>query len=162
MSRLRQAVAHYLPELAASQRVMGRPWSALAELGVQTLGWLAQLAAALAALEAFHLDQAGLRGAALVLVLTNIIGIIPATPGNVGTFQAAAAAALAVYGIESGPAIAFALGFQAMQLVVAVAAGLLSLSLQRLTLAQLHGGSRDVAAGLYQTTAVAPSRVEGQ
>ena len=49
-----------------------------------------------------------------------------------------------------------------MQLVVAVAAGLLSLSLQRLTLAQLHGGSRDVAAGLYQTTAVAPSRVEGQ
>jgi uncharacterized membrane protein YbhN (UPF0104 family) len=141
---------------------MGRPWSTLAELAVQTLGWLAQLAAALAALEAFHLDQAGLRGAALVLVLTNIIGIIPATPGNVGTFQAAAAAALAVYGIESGPAIAFALGFQAMQLVVAVAAGLLSLSLQRLTLAQLHGGSRDVAAGLYQTTAVAPSRVEGQ
>jgi uncharacterized protein (TIRG00374 family) len=160
-ARLRHGIAHYLPELAESQRIMGRPSSALWELGVQTLGWLAQVAAALAALEAFHLGQTGLRGAALVLVLTNIIGLIPATPGNVGTFQAAAAAALAVYGVESGPAIAFALGFQAMQLVVAVGAGLLSLSLQRLTLAQLHGGSRDVAAGLHQTTAVAPPQTDG-
>jgi uncharacterized protein (TIRG00374 family) len=160
-SRLHQRVAHYLPELAESQRIMGRPSSALAELGVQALAWLVQVAAAFAALHAFHLEGAGLRGAALVLVLTNIIGLIPATPGNVGTFQAAAAAALAVYGIESGSAIAFALGFQAMQLVVAVTAGLLSLSLQRLTLAQLHGGSREVAAGLYQTTAVASPHVDG-
>jgi uncharacterized membrane protein YbhN (UPF0104 family) len=160
-SRLRESVAHHLPELADSQRVLGRPAAALSELGVQTLGWLTQAAAALAALEAFHIEHAGLRGAALVLVLTNIIGLIPATPGNVGTFQAAAAAALAVYGVESGAAIAFALGFQAMQLVVAVTAGLLSLSLQGLTLAQLHGTSREMAAGLYQTTEVASTHVDG-
>lgn len=160
--RLRHGIAHYLPELAESQRIMGRPSAALAVLGVQTLGWLVQVAAAFAALEAFHLQGAGLRGAALVLVLTNIIGLVPITPGNVGTFQAAAVAALAVYGVSSGPAIAFALGFQAMQLVVGVAAGLLSLSLQGLTLSQLHGSSREVAAGLYQTTDVAPSRVKGR
>jgi uncharacterized protein (TIRG00374 family) len=159
---LRDGLVHYLPELADSQRIMGRAPSALAELGVQTLGWLVQVAAAYAALEAFHIQDAGLRGAALVLVLTNIIGLIPITPGNVGTFQAAAAAALAVYGVAAGPAVAYALGFQAMQLVVAIAAGLLSLSLQQLTLTQLHGRSREEAAGLYQTTPVAPTQADGR
>jgi uncharacterized membrane protein YbhN (UPF0104 family) len=158
---LRHLAAHYGPELADSQRILGRTSLTLAELGVQALGWLLQVAAAYAALQAFHLGAAGLRGAALVLVLTNIIGLIPATPGNVGTFQAAAAAALAVYGVQSGPAIAYALGFQAMQLVVAIVAGLLSLSLQGLTLSQLHGRSREMAAGLYQTTDITPSRLEG-
>ena len=69
---------------------MGKPWSALLVAAIQTVAWLIQLAAAWAALQAFHLGGAGLRGAALVLVLTNLIGLVPITPGNVGTFQAAA------------------------------------------------------------------------
>jgi hypothetical protein len=99
-------------------------------------------------LEAFHLGAAGLRGAALVIVLTNLIGLIPATPGNVGTFQVAAVAALAPYGVAPGPALAFALGLQALQLIVGIVAGLAALGAQDLTLADLAGRSREVAAAL--------------
>ena len=140
---------------------MGKPWSALLVAGIQAASWLVQLGAAWAALQAFHLGGVGLRGAALVLVLTNLIGLVPITPGNLGTFQAAAVAALAVSAVASGPAIAFALGLQGMQLAVGVVAGLVSLSLQDLTLADLRGRSRRAAALLAQGEAVRAARVEG-
>jgi len=152
---------HHLPELIESQRIMGKPWSALLVAAIQAASWLVQLAAVWAALQAFHLGGVGLRGAALVLVLTNLIGLVPITPGNLGTFQAAAAAALAVSAVASGPAIAFALGLQGMQLAVGVVAGLVSLSLQDLTLAELRGRSRKAAALLAHGEAIRTPRVEG-
>jgi len=151
----------HTPELVDSQRIMGKPWSALLVAAIQTVAWLIQLAAAWAVLQAFHLGGAGLRGAALVLVLTNLIGLVPITPGNVGTFQAAAVAALAVSGVAAGPAVAYALGLQGMQLVIAAVAGLASLSLQDLTLADLRGRSRQAASLLYRGDQVAPTRAEG-
>jgi uncharacterized membrane protein YbhN (UPF0104 family) len=140
----------YVPALIDSQRIMGKPWSALLVVAIQTSGWLIQLTAAWAALQAFHLGGAGLRGAALVLVLTNLIGLVPITPGNVGTFQAAAVAALAVSGVAAEPAVAYALGLQGMQLVVGAAAGLASLTLQDLTLADLRARSRPAVSLLYR------------
>ncbi len=157
----RRGLRHHLPALVDSQRIMGKPWSALLVAGIQAASWLVQLGAAWAALQAFHLGGVGLRGAALVLVLTNLIGLVPITPGNLGTFQAAAVAALAVSAVASGPAIAFALGLQGMQLAVGVVAGLVSLSLQDLTLADLRGRSRRAAALLAQGEAVRAARVEG-
>jgi len=148
------------PALLDSQRIMGKPWSALLVTTVQTVAWLVQLGAAWAALQAFHLGGAGLRGAGLVLILTNLIGLVPLTPGNVGTFQAAALAALAVSGVGAGPAIAYALGLQAMQLVVGAIAGLVSLSLQDLTLADLRGKSRQAAALLCHGDQVTTPRAE--
>ena len=138
-------VRRYLPQFIDSQRVLGRPLSALAVAGVLAVVWLTQLAAAVAVLHAFHLGGAGWRAAALVLVLTNLIGILPLTPGNVGTFQVAAVAAMAVYGVGSGPAMAFALGLQGLQLLVAILAGVASLGLQDLALHDLAGKSRHAA-----------------
>jgi uncharacterized protein (TIRG00374 family) len=138
-------VRRYLPQFIDSQRVLGRPLSALSVVGVLALVWLTQFAAAAAVLHAFHLGGAGWRAAALVLVLTNLIGILPLTPGNVGTFQVAAVAAMAAYGVGSGPAMAFALGLQGLQLLVAILAGVASLGLQDLALHDLAGGSRHAA-----------------
>jgi hypothetical protein len=73
---------------------------------------------------------------------------VPATPGNVGTFQVAAVAALATYGVAAGPALAYALGLQALQLAVGVGAGLLALSGHGLTLSELVGRSKKAAAAL--------------
>jgi len=146
-------LGRWLPQLIESQRIMGRPLAAVVVSGTQVLAWIAQLAAAFAMLEAFHLGSAGLRAAALVIVLTNLIGLIPATPGNVGTFQVAAVAALATYGVAAGPALAYALGLQALQLVVGVVAGLVALSVQNMTLADLAGRSRQAAALLRQPEA---------
>ncbi len=157
----RSVLRRHWPELVDSQRIMGKPWSALLVIAVQTCAWLIQLGAAWAALQAFHLGGAGLRGAGLVLVFTNVIGLVPITPGNVGTFQAAAVAALAVSGVAAGPAVAFALGLQGMQLAVAAVAGLASLSLQDLTLTDLRGKSREAASLPHRDDGPAPSRAEG-
>jgi uncharacterized protein (TIRG00374 family) len=140
--------AIWLPQLIDSQRIWRRPAAALAVSGAQVLAWIVQLASAVAMLEAFHLGAAGVRGAALVIVLTNLIGLVPATPGNVGTFQVAAVAALAVYGVASGPALAYALGLQALQLAVAIVAGLAALAGHGLTLSELAGRSKKAAAAL--------------
>jgi len=144
----RQRLAAQWPALVDSQRIMGRPWSAALVAATQAGAWIVQLAAAWAALQAFHLGGAGLRGAGLVLVLTNLIGLVPATPGNLGTFQAATVAALAVSAVAAGPAVAYGLGLQALQLVVAAVAGLVSLSLQDLSLADLRLHSGQAASRL--------------
>jgi uncharacterized protein (TIRG00374 family) len=141
-------VSRWLPELIDSQRIWSRPASALGVTGAQILAWAAQLAAGYAMVEAFHLGAAGLRGAALVLVLTNLIALVPATPGNVGTFQVAAVAALATYGVAAGPALAYALGLQALQLAVGIVAGLAALGGHGLTLSELAGRSKQAAAAL--------------
>ena len=141
-------MARWLPELIDSQRIWSRPADILGVTGTQVLAWIAQLGAAVAMLEAFHLGAAGLRGAALVIVLTNLIGLVPATPGNVGTFQVAAVAALSACGVAAGPALAYALGLQALQLAVAVVAGLAALGGHGLTLAELTGRSKQAAAAL--------------
>jgi VIT1/CCC1 family predicted Fe2+/Mn2+ transporter len=57
-------------------------------------------------------------------------------------------AALAVYGVGSGPALAYALGLQALQLTVAIVAGLAALAGHGLTLGELAGRSRQAAAAL--------------
>lgn len=146
----RGAVHAALPHFVDSQRVLASPSRALLLGAVQAAAWLVQLAAAFAVLHAFHLGGAGWRAAALVLLLTNLIGILPLTPGNLGTFQVAATAALAAYGVAAGPALAFALGLQALQLLVAITAGLVSLSLQGLSLGDLATRSRQAAELLHQ------------
>ena len=149
---------HAIPEIVDSQRVMGRPLRAALVAGVQTLALLLQLAAAYAAFEAFHLEGAGLPAVALVIVLTNLIGLIPLTPGNLGTFQVAAVAALAIHGVPAAPAMAFAVGLQTMELAVAVVAGLISLSVQDLRLADLRThSSRSAVLLSVAEQAVAPS-----
>ena len=148
------------PALVDSQRIMGRPWSVALVAAIQTAAWLAQLVAARAALQAFHLGGAGLRGAGLVLVLTNLIGLVPMTPGNLGTFQAAVVAALATASVPTGAAVAFGLGLQAVQLLVGVAAGFASLSLQDLSLADLRTRSRTAASRLRRDDLPGPARVQ--
>jgi glycosyltransferase 2 family protein len=153
-------LGRWLPQLVESQRIMRRPLAALGVTGTQVAAWVLQLAAAVAMLWAFHLGAAGLRGAALVVVLTNLIGLVPATPGNVGTFQVAAVAALATYGVAAGPALAYALGLQALQLVVGIVAGLVALATQDLTLADLAGRSRHAAAALRHAEVAALRHAE--
>ena len=138
---------------SAALRVLARPWLALLVAAVQAAAWAVQLAAAWAVLHAFHLGWAGWDAVALVLLLTNLIGILPLTPGNVGTFQLAATAALAANGVPAGPALAFALGLQGLQLLVGVAAGFASLSLQGMRFADLAVKTRHAAELVRQGAA---------
>jgi uncharacterized protein (TIRG00374 family) len=152
----RNALVAALPHFADAQRVLARPSLALLVAAVQAAAWGIQLAAAAAVLHAFHLGEAGWAGAALVILLTNLVGILPLTPGNVGTFQLAATAALATAGVSAGPALAFALGLQGLQLLVGVTAGIASLGLQGLSFSELSGKTRE-AVELMRRGAAAPA-----
>ena len=52
------------------------------------------------------------------------------------------------YGVAAGPALAYALGLQALQLAVGIVAGLAALGGHGLTLSELAGRSKQAAAAL--------------
>ncbi len=78
--------------------VLKAPVALAGAILLQCLGWLMQLLAVWAAMQAFDID-APLPAAGLVLVLMNIATIVPLWPGNVGLVQAAVAVPLRNYGV---------------------------------------------------------------
>ena len=78
--------------------VLNAPVALAGAILLQCLGWLMQLLAVWAAMQAFDID-APLPAAGLVLVLMNIATIVPLWPGNVGLVQAAVALPLRNYGV---------------------------------------------------------------
>jgi phosphatidylinositol alpha-mannosyltransferase len=70
-------------------------------------------------------DRAGAGAAAAVLFAVNVTAVIPATPANVGVFQAACVAVLAgAYHVSTPEAIAFGIVLQAVELATALLMGL--------------------------------------
>ena len=68
--------------------------------------------------------HANLAAAAAVLLAVNVSAILPATPSNVGVFQAACLVVLAAYGVGSGPGLAYGVILQAVEVVTALALGI--------------------------------------
>ena len=116
--------------------VLRRPVPALGAIFFQCLGWLTQLLAVWAVMEAFNLDLP-LPAAGLVLVLMNVAIIFPLWPGNVGLLQAAVALPLGQYGVAYATGFAYALVLQAVEMSVGVGVGLVFLAREGLSLASL-------------------------
>ncbi len=93
----------------------------LAQLFAWTLQWLACYAVLLALGLQSH---GGLAAAAAVLLAVNVSAVLPATPSNVGVFQAACLVVLAAYGVGAGPALAYGIILQAVEIITALALGL--------------------------------------
>ena len=117
--------------------VMASPLAALVAIVFQSLGWLMQLFAVWAAMQAFDID-APLPAAGLVLLLMNVATIFPLWPGNVGLLQAAVALPLIQYGVAYSTGFAFGIVLQAIELSVGVAAGILSLAPEGVSFATLR------------------------
>jgi phosphatidyl-myo-inositol alpha-mannosyltransferase len=120
------AVRRSLLRLRAGLRVFSQPRRAavavLAQLGAWALQWLS----CWLLLVALGLDShAGVGAAAGVLFAVNVTAVIPATPANVGVFQAACVAVLAgVYHVSTPDAIAYGIVLQAVELATALIMGL--------------------------------------
>jgi len=139
--RLRIQVLGHLVALGESQRIMGKPGPAILEFGAQAATWIVQLLIYYMVMLAFHVSPASLGAAALVMIATNIIGLVPITPGNWGTFQAAAVGALTLFGVGSEEALAYAIGLQGMQTVVGVSLGFVFLSVSHMSLREVEQAS---------------------
>jgi phosphatidyl-myo-inositol alpha-mannosyltransferase len=127
--RLQIAVAalrRALLRLREGVRVFRRPLragvAAVGQLGAWALQWLA----CWVLLTALGLNlHNGAQAAAAVLFAVNVTAVIPATPANVGIFQAACVAALAgAYHVSTPEAIAYGIVLQAVELSSALIMGL--------------------------------------
>jgi phosphatidylinositol alpha-mannosyltransferase len=104
--------------------VFTRPSHGLAAVGAQLLAWALQWASCYMIVLALGLQhQATPATAAAILLAVNISAVLPATPSNVGVFQAACLVVLAAYGVGAGPGLAYGILLQAIEVITALALG---------------------------------------
>ena len=120
VARARSAVV----QIRAGLRVFRQPrlgaWATTTQLSAWALQWLS----CYLLLVALGLDErAGLGAAAGVLFAVNITAVLPATPSNLGVFQAACVAVLGAYGIGYAEALAYGIILQAVEVATAVVMG---------------------------------------
>jgi phosphatidylinositol alpha-mannosyltransferase len=126
--RVQQAAAKARAAMVQVRRglqVFRRPklgaWAAF----MQITAWAIQWFACYALLVAMGLDQkAGLGAAAAVLFAVNVTAALPATPSNIGVFQAACVAVLAAYHVNHTDALAYGIILQAVEIATAFALGM--------------------------------------
>jgi phosphatidylinositol alpha-mannosyltransferase len=107
-------------------RVFARPRPAALATAAQLGAWALQWASCWLLLMALGLSsQTGAGAAAAVLFAVNVTAVVPATPANIGVFQAACVAVLAgAYHVSTPEAVAYGIVLQAVELATALIMGL--------------------------------------
>lgn len=126
LARLLAAVRAALVRVRAGLRVFRTPRQAAAATVLQLSAWGLQWMSCWLLLMALGLDRkAGLAAAAAVLFAVNVTAVIPATPANVGVFQAACVAVLAgAYHVPTADALAYGIVLQAVEVATAIIMGM--------------------------------------
>jgi phosphatidylinositol alpha-mannosyltransferase len=108
----------------AGLRVFRNPRQAAAATLLQLSAWGLQWLSCWLLLMALGLDRKAGFAAAAVLFAVNVTAVIPATPANVGVFQAACVAVLAgAYHVPTADALAYGIVLQAVEVATAVIMG---------------------------------------
>jgi len=126
LARLLASVRAALVRVRAGLRVFRNPRQAGTATLLQLSAWGLQWMSCWLLLMALGLDnKAGLAAAAAVLFAVNVTAVIPATPANVGVFQAACVAVLAgAYHVPTADALAYGIVLQAVEVATAVIMGM--------------------------------------
>jgi phosphatidylinositol alpha-mannosyltransferase len=128
--------------------VFAKPRHGFGAVAAQLLAWALQWLACYAVLVSLGLQhQAGLAGAAAILLAVNISAVLPATPSNVGVFQAACLVVLAAYGVGAGTGLAYGIILQAVEVLTALALGVPALLGEGLSWRQLRSDATSAGEG---------------
>lgn len=87
---------------------------------------------------AFPAEMMTLAGLLFMTGLVNLGLLVPALPGNLGTYEALCVAAMAVFGVSKDLAVAFALVFHVGQLVTTLVVGAVAFWAQKLSFAEMR------------------------
>ena len=135
--RLRQALAmvrHGMTQVRHGLVVFKHPKLGAWAVVMQLFAWALQWIACYALLVALGLDHlAGMGAAAAVLFAVNVTAALPATPSNIGVFQAACVAVLHAYGVNNADALGYGIILQAVEVATAVALGMPALVREGMT-----------------------------
>ncbi|MBN1528923.1 MAG: flippase-like domain-containing protein [Thermoleophilaceae bacterium] len=135
--RVQQAAAvarNAMVQVRSGLQVFRKPrlgaWAATMQLTAWAIQWLA----CYVLLVALGLDHhAGIGAAAAVLFAVNVTAALPATPSNLGVFQAACVAVLSAYGVSKTNAFAYGIILQAVEIGTALAMGMPALVREGMT-----------------------------
>jgi phosphatidylinositol alpha-mannosyltransferase len=124
-----------MASVRAGLEVFRHPRLGLAATLLQLTAWAIQWLACYVLLVAFGLDQtAGIGAAAAVLFAVNVTAVLPATPSNLGIFQAACVAVLTgAYGVSKADALGYGIILQVVEIATAIAMGAPALLREGLT-----------------------------
>jgi phosphatidylinositol alpha-mannosyltransferase len=123
--RAAEAIARLLELARHGLVVFARPRYGLTAVTYQLLAWALQWLACYMVVLALGLQShAGLVTAAAILLAVNVSAVLPATPSNVGVFQAACLVVLAAYGVGAGPGLAYGIILQAVEVLTALGLGI--------------------------------------
>jgi len=138
------AVARLLALARQGLVVFVTPRHGIASVTAQLLAWTLQWLSCYAVLRALGLPaHPELIAAAAVLLAVNVSAILPATPSNVGVFQAACLVVLAAYGVGAGQAIAYGIVLQAVEVSTALILGIPALLGEGLTWRDIRASARE-------------------
>lgn len=142
------AIARLLGLARQGLVVFVTPRHGIAAVAAQLLAWMLQWLACYAVLLALGLPaHPTLVAAAAVLLAVNVSAILPATPSNVGVFQAACLVVLAAYGVGAGQAIAYGIVLQAVEVLTALILGIPALLGEGLTWRDIRSTSGEASLG---------------
>ena len=115
-----------LTRVRAGLTVFRRPRLGLVAAGAQLAAWALQCLSCYLLLLALGLGhQTGIAAAAGVLFAVNITAVLPATPANLGVFQAACVAVLHTgWHVDPGTGVAYGVILQAVEVVTAIVMGM--------------------------------------
>ncbi len=113
-----------LVQVRAGLTVFSRPRLGAVATLAQLSAWGVQWMSCFVLLVALGLDdRAGIGAAAAVLFAVNVTAVLPATPSNIGVFQAACVAVLSAYGVGHADALAYGIILQAVEMATAIVMG---------------------------------------
>jgi phosphatidyl-myo-inositol alpha-mannosyltransferase len=114
--------------------VFTRPRYGVTAVALQLLAWTLQWLACYMVVLALGLQShASLATAAAILLAVNVSAVLPATPSNLGVFQAACLVVLTAYGVGAGPGLAYGIILQAVEVLTALLLGIPALLREGLT-----------------------------
>ena len=141
VARAADAVGRMLGLARRGLIVFARPRYGIAAVTAQLMAWTLQWLACYMVVLALGLQShASLVTAAAILLAINLSAILPATPSNVGVFQAACLVVLAPYGVGAGPALAYGIILQAVEVLTALGLGIPSLLAEGLSWQDIRPG----------------------
>jgi phosphatidylinositol alpha-mannosyltransferase len=119
-------VRRSLVRVRAGLRVFSQPRQAALATASQLGAWGLQWMSCWLLLMALGLDhRVGIAGAAAVLFAVNVTAVVPATPANIGIFQAACVAVLAgAFHVSTPDALAYGIVLQFVEIATAVVMGM--------------------------------------
>ncbi|HXP98670.1 MAG TPA: lysylphosphatidylglycerol synthase transmembrane domain-containing protein [Solirubrobacteraceae bacterium] len=121
-----------------------KPRYGVPAIAAQLFAWALQWGSCYMVILALGLNpQATPITAAAILLAVNVSAVLPATPSNVGVFQAACLVVLAAYGIGAGPALAYGIILQAIELLTALSLGVPALLREGMTWQDIRRGRDD-------------------